>query len=190
MLGIGIGLRKMYCKWWLKRYQWANPHVKFGRRVNLKGIPIFDISPASQVCIGSDVTFTSRRSSNLVGLCRPCSIGVEDTAKLTIGHHSGISGVAIYCAREIQIGEYLTCGGNVSIWDTDFHPADAAARRVILRDVIKKAPVIIGNDVFIGGHAIILKGVTIGDEAIIAAGSVVAKDVPPGEIWGAIRLNR
>jgi acetyltransferase-like isoleucine patch superfamily enzyme len=38
--------------------------------------------------------------------------------------------------------------------------------------------------VFIGGHALILKGVTIGDEAVVAAGSVVTKNVPSGEIWG------
>lgn len=41
----------------------------------------------------------------------------------------------------------------------------------------------IGNDVFIGAHSTILKGVTIGDKAIIGAGSVVAKSVPAGEIW-------
>lgn len=41
------------------------------------------------------------------------------------------------------------------------------------------APVIIGDDVFIGARAIILKGVTIGDGAVIGAGSVVTKSIPP-----------
>ena len=39
------------------------------------------------------------------------------------------------------------------------------------------APVSIGNHVWIGAEAIILKGVTIGDGAVIGAGSVVTRDV-------------
>ena len=42
-----------------------------------------------------------------------------------------------------------------------------------------KDPVVIGNDVWIGTGAIILRGVTVGDGAVIGAGSVVTKDVPP-----------
>lgn len=45
------------------------------------------------------------------------------------------------------------------------------------------APVVIGNDVFIGVKCIILKGVTIGDGAIIGAGSVVTKSIPANQIW-------
>jgi acetyltransferase-like isoleucine patch superfamily enzyme len=41
-------------------------------------------------------------------------------------------------------------------------------------------PVAIGDNVWIGAKAIILKGVTIGDGAVVAAGSVVTKDVAPG----------
>lgn len=41
------------------------------------------------------------------------------------------------------------------------------------------APVTIGDKVFIGARAIILRGVTIGNGAVIGAGAVVAKDVPP-----------
>jgi acetyltransferase-like isoleucine patch superfamily enzyme len=42
----------------------------------------------------------------------------------------------------------------------------------------------IEKGVFIGADCIILKGVTIGEYSVVAAGSVVAKIVPPGEIWG------
>lgn len=42
------------------------------------------------------------------------------------------------------------------------------------------APVVIGDDVWIGANAIILPGVTIGDFSVVAAGSVVVKDVPSG----------
>ena len=40
-------------------------------------------------------------------------------------------------------------------------------------------PIKIGNHVWVGAGATILKGVTVGDHAIIGGGSVVTKDVPP-----------
>ena len=43
---------------------------------------------------------------------------------------------------------------------------------------IKSSPIRIGDDVFIGGNSIILKGINIGDRSVIGAGSVVTKDVP------------
>lgn len=42
----------------------------------------------------------------------------------------------------------------------------------------------IGKGVFVGAHSIICNPVTIGDYAVIAAGSVVTKNIPAGEIWG------
>ena len=44
----------------------------------------------------------------------------------------------------------------------------------------------IGNNVHIGMNAMIVQPVTIGDDVIIAAGAVVTKDIPTGEIWGGI----
>lgn len=48
------------------------------------------------------------------------------------------------------------------------------------------SPIMIGNDVWIGAHSVILSGVTIGDGAIIAAGAVVNKDVEPYTIVGGV----
>lgn len=50
-------------------------------------------------------------------------------------------------------------------------------------DALSK-PIVIEDDVFIGAHSIILKGVNIGQGAIIAAGSVVTKSIPAYETWG------
>jgi acetyltransferase-like isoleucine patch superfamily enzyme len=49
---------------------------------------------------------------------------------------------------------------------------------------IPHKPVRIEDGAFIGTNAIICKGVTIGKESIVAAGAVVVKSIPPGEIWG------
>ena len=42
----------------------------------------------------------------------------------------------------------------------------------------------IRDNVFIGAKSILLPNITIGPNSIVAAGAVVTKDVPPGEIWG------
>ena len=44
-------------------------------------------------------------------------------------------------------------------------------------------PTVLGKGCSIGANSTILGGVTIGDGALIGAGSVVTKDVPPGELW-------
>lgn len=53
-------------------------------------------------------------------------------------------------------------------------------------DVVERAPVVIGDRVFVGAGAIVQMGVTIGDEAVIGAGAVVTKDVPPRAIVAGV----
>ena len=57
---------------------------------------------------------------------------------------------------------------------TATHPLDAALRRLHESG----RPVTIGDDVWVGGGAIILPGVTIGSRTVIGAGSVVTRDIP------------
>lgn len=79
---------------------------------------------------------------------------ILDGAKVTIGRKTLIApGVHIYTAR---------------------HPTDIKERRV-WEDC---APVTIGEECWIGGHATICPGVTIGDRTVIGAGSVVTRDIP------------
>ncbi|MEE8142428.1 MAG: acyltransferase [Planctomycetota bacterium] len=48
------------------------------------------------------------------------------------------------------------------------------------------APVVIGQNSYIGAGAILLPGVTVGEGARIGAGAVVTRSVPPGETWGGV----
>ena len=73
----------------------------------------------------------------------------------------------------VVIGDFTLFGPAVQIY-TPMHPFDAALRR---REEFGK-PISIGNDVWVGGGAIILPGVTIGSRSVIGAGSVVTRDVP------------
>ena len=86
--------------------------------------------------------------------------------------HSGFinENVQITCAEKITIGEDCNIGRDVVIRDYDGHFIDPS--------LPISSPVRIGDHVWIGQKAMILKGVTIGDGAVIAAGSIVTADVP------------
>lgn len=79
----------------------------------------------------------------------------------------------------VRIGDHTLFGPAVQIY-TPLHPLDALLRR---RQEYGK-PVIIGDDVWVGGGAIICPGVTIGSRSVIGAGSVVTRDVP-GDVFAA-----
>ncbi|MEI6946692.1 acyltransferase [Paraflavisolibacter sp. H34] len=51
-------------------------------------------------------------------------------------------------------------------------------------------PIRIGNDVWIGCNAVVLKGVEIGDGAVVAAGAVITKSIGPGEIWAGVPAKK
>jgi maltose O-acetyltransferase len=76
----------------------------------------------------------------------------------------------------VEIGDRCLFGPHVQIY-TATHPLGAMERRSGLEGA---KPVTIGNDVWVGGGAILLPGVHIGDGAVIGAGSVVTRDVPAG----------
>ncbi len=81
---------------------------------------------------------------------------------------------------KVVIGSHVLVGPNVQIY-TASHPLDAAQRRQGLEF---GKPIIIGDDVWIGGSAVLCPGITVGEKSIIAAGAVVTKDVPPYAIVG------
>lgn len=107
-------------------------------------------------------------------------------AKLTLGGGSFFNeNVRVICGANIRIGENTAIGPDVIIRSADGH-------QIIGSQSAKE--IIIGNHVWIGQRAIILKGVTIGDGAVIGAGSIVISDIPPhslaaGSPAKVLRLN-
>jgi maltose O-acetyltransferase len=89
------------------------------------------------------------------------------------GFFMNFGGVILDCA-EVTIGDNVMCGPMVQIY-TAYHPVQASER---IKGPELAAPIRIGNNVWLGGGAIICPGVTIGDNTTIGAGSVVTKDIP------------
>lgn len=90
--------------------------------------------------------------------------------------------------NRITIGDNALIAPNVQIY-TAFHPTNAKDRFGEPKEdgsfafcKTQTAPVAIGNNVWIGGGAIIMPGVTIGDNVVIGAGSVVTRDIPSNKI--------
>ena len=75
---------------------------------------------------------------------------------------------------KVIIGDNCMLAPNVAIY-TAGHPVHPAARNTLYE---YGADVVIGNNVWIGGNAVICPGVRIGDNVVIGAGSVVTKDIP------------
>lgn len=107
-------------------------------------------------------------------------IAVSAGARFSIGDGSYITADAtILCTSEVTIGRECALAWGLMIMDTDFHEVVRADRP--WRD---RAPVHIGDHVWVGAQVTILKGVTIGDGAVIAARSVVTHDVPARTLVG------
>lgn len=81
---------------------------------------------------------------------------------------------------EIRIGDNCLIAPGVHIY-TATHPLNTS-ERVMGQEYGK--PVKIGDNVWIGGRAIINPGITIGNNAVVAAGAVVTKDVPDDVVVG------
>lgn len=77
-------------------------------------------------------------------------------------------------AAKVTFGDYVFIAPNCGFY-TAGHPLDAEQRNEGLEYA---KPIVIGNNVWIGGNTVILPGVTIGDNCVIGAGSVVNKDIP------------
>lgn len=82
----------------------------------------------------------------------------------------------------VKIGHNVMIGPNVDVYTVN-HPLTAVGREKYLAQA---SPVIIGNDVWIGGKVTIMPGVTIGNNVVVAAGAVVTKNVPDNTLVGGV----
>lgn len=140
-----------------------------------------------KIAIGNNFMMTSMDginpiSSNLMGC-----FYTEAGAEISIGDNVGMSATRMWIRQKLTIGNNVNVGANVLLIDNDCHQIDYRMRRhdaskhfspEELHDCVHSSPIIIEDDVWIGAHTLVLKGVTIGARSIIGAGSVVTKSIP------------
>jgi len=112
-------------------------------------------------------------------------VSIRGRGKLTIGDSCSInSGVIFGLTCDLTLGHHVMVADNVSFRTADHEYSDLAVP--MLEQDERSLSIAVGDDVWIGANATILRGVTIGRGAIIAAHAVVVKDVPPFAIVGGV----
>lgn len=151
----------------------------YGRRLRLDGIAF--IGPKVKVQIGRRGRVELGRWSWLGHGCKVrCHEGVVSIgAKTVLGQECTISAY-----RHVSIGRECVVADRAMLIDFD-HGMVEVERPVRLQGIYKR-DVRVGNNVWIGYGACILRGVTVGDNAVIGTSSVVTKDVPPNAVVAGI----
>lgn len=161
---------------WAARFFWYQPLFRsqceaVGPGLWMEALPY--LKGDGRVVLGARVRL-SGKSGMSFGRPSPTRPELHIGDGTFVGH-----GCAFTVGRSVRIGRHCLLAGGVQVFDMDGHPLDADRRRAgdpSPPDAI--APVTIGDDVWVGNGAVILKGVTIGDRAVVAARAVVTADVP------------
>jgi len=153
---------QIHALWW---------RVHLGKRCSARGVVYFKRRQDSCIIIGDECNFLSRPTVNPMGVFCPCMFTTTTKgAVIHVGDRCGFSGVRVWAAKSVTLGNNVRCGANVLITDSDAHAEDSRAG--------KDAPVVIEDNVWLGMNVMVLKGVHIGKNSLIGAGSIVTRDIP------------
>jgi carbonic anhydrase/acetyltransferase-like protein (isoleucine patch superfamily) len=162
------------------RFIWYEPLFRsrcasVGSGLQMERLPY--ITGAGRIVLGSDVRLSGKSS---IGFGNR----VFEQPEFVIGDGTFIGHDCVFVVAEsITIGRHCLIAGGVRVSDFDGHPIDWELRRANKPyDKSGVRAVSIGDDVWIGAGAHVLKGVQIGARSIIGAGSIVTADVPPDSI--------
>lgn len=131
--------------------------------------------------LGEDATITVPSGSARIG---PCSV-THVEGDFTMGNSYINSHGKILCEDSISIGDDCAIAWHVELSDSDMHPYAIDGQAVPYR-----APIELGDRVWIGSNVQVKKGVTIGDGAVVASGSVVTDDVDSGTLVAGVPAER
>ncbi len=176
----------MMIKKWLYRYHLSIAKKNLKENALLEGSAI-EIGPSSKVQL---IDGAKRENVILKKGCWPLgTISVQSDGVVIMHEYSKIApSTHIKCVNRVEIGPYSRIAENTVICDNNNHPVSPSYRRKMcltpaghqmrMWKYSANAPIIIGENCWIGSNVRICKGVTIGNNSVVAACSVVTKDVP------------
>lgn len=147
-------------------------------RNNISISPYCAIAPSAELTIERDAEVTIQKRFRMRS---GAHLIVRKGGKLFIGENTSINhNCFVVCHENIIIGNDVQFSPNVLVYD---HDHDYLTEGGIKAMKYKNAPVIIGDNVWIGANTVILRGTEIGDNVIIGAGSIVKGRIPTGSVY-------
>ena len=167
-------VKSVFYSTWLKKEFVSTGIIKIFPPVTLKNAK--RIKLGNNIKIGAHGVLTVWNSNN-------------DKGWIDIGDNCNLGEfINITSSNSIKIGNNVLTGRWVTITDNNHGNTDLDSLTIppLSRPLVSKAPVVIGNSVWLGDKVVILPGVNIGDGAVVAANSVVTKDVAPYTVVAGI----
>jgi acetyltransferase-like isoleucine patch superfamily enzyme len=144
--------------WYRLRY----PRLEIGSGVMFIGR--LTISDGTRVQLGDRVRIRQR-------------VIINGGGRVEVGADTLLNGCWILAAERVSFGDHCLVS-DCGVTDNDFHNLPPELRHEPPGPLTRR-PVTVGRNVWLGTHALVLKGVTIGDNSAVGAGAVVRASVPP-----------
>ena len=139
--------------------------LNYGKMPGSKAESYFQLDRNSTLTIDGPVTI---KYGSTIHLCDGSSC-VFNTFNTNVGFN-------LQSSKSVQIGKDCMFGRNVTVFDSNFHPTGFEIDHLY----VQRAPVIIGNHVWVGAHSFIFMGANLGDGSIVGAGCFINSAVKEG----------
>ena len=144
--------------------------TSYGKNLRARNPGLYFPGTGAEIHVGDDVLIE-----------REVRFSLGDGGRIYVGDRTYLGdGCNLLAVQELRIGKDCAISWHVLFMDTSSHPIGVEGEMPVLQ----VAPIKIGDHVWIGCRAVILKGVTVGDGAIVANNAVVTREVPPRTLVG------
>lgn len=107
-------------------------------------------------------------------------ITTSSDAVILVGDGVRLNGPTLLASRRVEVGDRCILG-SANVFDSDFHSV-RRDRSTNPDAPVRREPVLIGRNVWLGGQSAVLPGVTVGEDSVVAFRAVVTRDVESGVV--------